>query len=229
MLPPADAFDAERPRVLARRHAHPGRDGDLVERRNDVVGRAAATIAGDELRDLRLLLLVQPLGREQLFRHRDVNELPRNVGSSRPRPAAKHGRRIGLGAVESAGDETVAQRQQADGRLDATGQICMAGNGAMYTWGQVSSVGSVNKGDFVAFLASIASTFTVQQLTSANAALGPRIGISQLRASQVPVQRPIMVLVAQISFTHDEVGAHHLAHAQEIPLLGFIGHETHFP
>ena len=37
------------------------------------------------------------------------------------------------------------------------------------------------------------------------------IGISQLRASQVPVQRPVMVLVAQIAFAHDEIGAHPLA------------------
>lgn len=37
------------------------------------------------------------------------------------------------------------------------------------------------------------------------------IGISQLRAQQVPVQRPVIVLVAQIGFDADEAGAKALA------------------
>lgn len=59
------------------------------------------------------------------------------------------------------------------------GQIVMAGNGATYTWAQVTSVGSINKGDFVAFVTSAASVWVVAQLTSTLAATGPRIGISQ--------------------------------------------------
>jgi hypothetical protein len=61
----------------------------------------------------------------------------------------------------------------------APGQIVLAGGGATYIFSQVGSVGSINTGDFVAFLVSIASTFTVQQITSTLAALGPRVGIYQ--------------------------------------------------
>jgi len=59
------------------------------------------------------------------------------------------------------------------------GTIVMAGGGAAYIFAQVSSVGSINTGDFVAFIASIASTFTVTELTSTYAALGCRVGVYQ--------------------------------------------------
>lgn len=61
----------------------------------------------------------------------------------------------------------------------APGQIILAGGADEYVFCQVSSVGSINQYDFVAFLGSIASTYTVKQLTTVEANLGCRVGVTQ--------------------------------------------------
>ena len=61
----------------------------------------------------------------------------------------------------------------------APGQIVLAGGADEYIFCQVSSVGSINQYDFVAFLGSIGTTFTVKQLTTVEANLGCRIGVAQ--------------------------------------------------
>ena len=59
------------------------------------------------------------------------------------------------------------------------GTIVMAGGGSQYIFAQVGTVGSINTGDFVAFIQSVASTFTVAQLTSTFALTGVRVGAYQ--------------------------------------------------
>lgn len=62
------------------------------------------------------------------------------------------------------------------------GQIVQAG-GAEYIFAQVSSVGSINQYDCLAFIQSVASTYTVTQMTSAYANVGVRVGWYQGGAS----------------------------------------------
>lgn len=59
------------------------------------------------------------------------------------------------------------------------GTIVMAGGGATYVFCQVGTVGSVNTGDFVSFTMSVASTFSIQQLGTAQAVAGARVGVYQ--------------------------------------------------
>lgn len=59
------------------------------------------------------------------------------------------------------------------------GTIVLAGGGASYIFCQVGTVGSINTGDFVAFTMSVASTFSIQQLGTAQAVNGARIGVYQ--------------------------------------------------
>lgn len=59
------------------------------------------------------------------------------------------------------------------------GTIVMAGGGATYVFCQVGTVGSINTGDFVSFTMSVASTFSIQQLGTAQAVNGARIGVYQ--------------------------------------------------
>jgi hypothetical protein len=59
------------------------------------------------------------------------------------------------------------------------GTIVMAGGNSTYCFCQVGTVGSINTGDFVAFIQSVASTFTVNQLGSTQALAGVRVGVYQ--------------------------------------------------
>lgn len=61
----------------------------------------------------------------------------------------------------------------------APGQIVLAGSDNKYILAQVSSVGSIPAGAFVAFLNSTPTNFVVDVLGSVYAATGPRIGINQ--------------------------------------------------
>ena len=59
------------------------------------------------------------------------------------------------------------------------GTIVLAGGNSTYCFCQVGTVGSINTGDFVAFIQSVASTFTINQLGSAQALAGVRVGVYQ--------------------------------------------------
>lgn len=61
----------------------------------------------------------------------------------------------------------------------APGQIVMTGGGGQYVFAQVGTIGSINTSDFVGFLASTASVWVCNQLTSTMAANGVRVGVFQ--------------------------------------------------
>ena len=65
-------------------------------------------------------------------------------------------------------------------------------------------------GSFICAVSAFAAAFCAD-VCFGDGSLSEALTRAVRERAQVPVQRPMMVLVAQVSFAHDEVGAHGLA------------------
>lgn len=102
----------------------------------------------------------------------------------------------------------------------APGQIVLAGGDTEYVFCQVGSVGSINQYDWVGFVSSVSSTFTVTQLTSTQVAVGARIGLCQV---SMPATTSVTVQWAWIATRGSNIkGNFYASTAVNAPLIYWV-------